>query len=202
MSTIGFVYLWTNKLNNMKYVGKCLGDPEKTSYKGSGKHFKRALKKYGEENFIREILEYCESKEMLKEREQYWLNFYDAANNKEFYNISPNSGGGHHGADYRGSKNPMWGKKHPNHKPHFGKENGMYGVHRFLSENPNAKSYILIDENGHEYYTKCLKEFVKEHFKDKHDAIYQSLKSQALRNTFKKATRGHCKGWRIKHERV
>lgn len=197
---MGFIYIWTNNLDKMKYVGKCWGDPT-CSYKGSGKYFKRALKKYGIENFSREILEYCYSKKELIEREQYWLDYYDAANNDQFYNISPNSGGGHHGADYNGDKNPMWKKKHPNHKPHIGKENGMYGVHRFLSENPNAKSYFLIDDKGNEYYTDCLKAFVKDHFIDKHDAVYQSLKSQALRKTFKPAIRGHCKGWKIKHER-
>lgn len=30
----------------------------------------------------------------------------------------------------------MYGKKHPNHKPHNGKENGMFSVHRYGELNP------------------------------------------------------------------
>lgn len=182
----------------MKYVGKCWGDPS-SSYIGSGKYFKRAIKKYGLDNFERTILEYCSTKDELKQKEQFWIDKFDAANSDEFYNISPNAGGGHHGADHKGSKNPMWGKKHPNHKPHFGENNGMFGVHRFLSENPNAKKYYIIDDKGEEIYTNCLKEFVFSRF-GKNEKVYQSLKEQAIRGTFKPATKGHCKGWRIKHE--
>ena len=198
MRTSGFIYIWTNKINEKKYIGKCWGDPS-SSYIGSGKYFKRAIKKFGIEHFKREILETCFSKKELKEKEQYWLDFYNAALSDEFYNISPTAGGGHHGADYRGEKNPMWGKKHPNHKPHFGNENGMYGVRRYLSENPNSKSYIIVDSDGKEFYTKCLKEFVKENFSENEDKIYQSLKEQAIRGTFKPANKGHCKGWKIKN---
>lgn len=198
MSTTGFIYLWTNTTNGMKYLGKCWGDTA-SSYKGSGKYFKAAMLKYGEKSFVREILEYCNSKDQLKEREQYWLTFYDAGTNPKFYNISSFAGGGHHGADYNGDKNPMWGKKHPNHKPHHGKENGMYGVHRFLSENPNSKCYTLVDPNGVVYNTRCLKQFVKEHFDNRHDSIYQSIKTLALKKTFKSANKGHCKGWKVKH---
>ena len=142
-----FVYIWENKLNGKRYIGKCQNSP-KSSYIGSGKYFKRAVKKYGIENFERTILEFCDSPAHLVEREQYYLNKFDAANSKEFYNISPNSGGGHHGADYGGRKNPMYGKKHPNHVPHHGKNNGMYGVRRCGSDNPNSKPVKIIEPSG------------------------------------------------------
>lgn len=154
---MGFIYMWENKLDGKKYLGKCQSSPD-SSYIGSGKYFKRAIKKYGLENFERTIIEYCDNPTKLIEREKYWLDYYQAAINPEFYNISPNSGGGHHGADYRGENNPMWGKKHPNHKPHKGKENGMYGVHRYGSNNPNAKVVIIKDNNNKIYEGTCLKE--------------------------------------------
>jgi group I intron endonuclease len=129
-----FVYMWKNKVNGKKYIGRHTGS-EDDSYVGSGKRFQRALKKYGADNFERVILERVEDDTLIKEREQYYLDFFDAANSNMFYNISPNSHGGHHGHDLSGEKNPMYGKKHPNHKPHFGEENGMYGVRRFGEEN-------------------------------------------------------------------
>ena len=154
---MGFIYIWENKVDGKKYLGKSQNRPEST-YKGSGKYFNRALKKYGLENFERTIIEYCDDPKELIKREKYWLDYYQAATNPEFYNVSPNSGGGHHGADYRKEKNPMWGKKHPNHKPHRGQENGMYGVHRFGSENPNAKEVEIIDNCGNIFIGKCAKE--------------------------------------------
>lgn len=152
-----FVYMWTNNITGTKYIGRHSGD-QSGSYKGSGKYFRRALNKYGEENFSRTILKECITVDECKFWEQHYLDLYDAANSDSFYNISPSSNGGHHGADYTGNNNPMWGKKHPNHKPHCGKENGMYGVHRTLSENPNAKQVKLIDPDGKEYYYSCLLE--------------------------------------------
>jgi group I intron endonuclease len=131
----GFIYLWKNNINGKKYIGRHKGC-EHDSYIGSGKHFRRAVSKYGLDNFERIILEYVEDESSLKEREKYYLDFFDAATNKNFYNISPNSHGGHHGKNNKGENNPMYGKKHPNHKPHFGEENGMFGSNRVGSLNP------------------------------------------------------------------
>ena len=170
---MGFIYMWENKLDGMRYLGKCQGSPE-SSYIGSGKHFKRAVKKYGIENFERTIIEHCDSPTELIKREKYWLDFYQASTNPLFYNISPNSGGGHHGADYNGTKNPMWGRKHPNHVPHRGEDNGMFGVHRYGSENPNAKAVLIISPDNKVYEGKCLKDVCKEIFG--HTDYYGRLK--------------------------
>lgn len=152
-----FVYIWENKINGMKYIGKCQDTPD-SNYIGSGKYFKRAVKKYGIENFERTIIETCDNADELKDREKYWLDYYDAANSNEYYNISPNSGGGHHGADYKGKNNPMYGRKHPNHVPHHGKDNGMYGVHRFRAENPRAQKTMIVTPEGNTYIGDCLKD--------------------------------------------
>lgn len=170
---MGFIYIWENKINGKKYLGKSQGKPT-SSYKGSGKYFNRALKKYGIENFERTIIEYCDNPKELINREKFWLDYYQAATNPDFYNVSPNSGGGHHGADYRGEKNPMWGRKHPNHKPHIGKDNGMYGVHRYGSENPNARAVVIYDDKNNQYEGSCLKEVCKEIFGD--DRFYGRMK--------------------------
>lgn len=168
-----FVYLWTNKVNGKKYIGRCAGD-EEGPYKGSGKYFRRAYNKWGEENFSREILKYCSSIEECKEVEQYYLDMYDASNNPNFYNISPSSHGGHHGADYTGEKNPMYGRKHPNHVPHLGQDNGMYGVRRYGSENPNAKAVTVIDPNGNVHKAGSLREICLKLFET--DEYYGKMK--------------------------
>jgi group I intron endonuclease len=78
------IYLTINKINGKKYLGKDVQNNPK--YLGSGLDLKKAIEKYGVENFEKTILEICDNKEELWKREEYWLNFYDAKNNKTFYN--------------------------------------------------------------------------------------------------------------------
>ena len=89
-----FVYLITNKKNGKKYVGKKLAKFKTTKpplkgkkkkrrgtkesdwreYWGSSDHLKADVAKYGEENFIREILHICPSRGVasyLEAREQF-----------------------------------------------------------------------------------------------------------------------------------
>ena len=86
------IYLVTNLINNKKYVGMdSLNCPY---YLGSGIYIKKAIKKYGRENFKKEILQVCETKEELLEFEKYWINFFDAVSDKNFYNIREGGQGG------------------------------------------------------------------------------------------------------------
>lgn len=65
------IYKTTNLINGKFYVGQdSNNNPE---YYGSGTAFKLALKKYGKENFSKEILEVCSTQEQLNEREKYWI---------------------------------------------------------------------------------------------------------------------------------
>lgn len=189
----GFVYLWVNKVTGHKYIGRHSGDPQ-SPYKGSGRYFTRAYKKYGADNFERIILEHVEDGVCIKQREQYYLDLFNAAENPEFYNISPNSHGGHHGADYAGPKNPMFGKRHPNHRPHYGKENGMYGIHRFGSTNPNSKPVRITDADGNVYHGSCLKECIKMHGLD---IKYSKATHYARRGHLIK--KGPYKGWKFEY---
>lgn len=51
----GFVYKWTNLVNGKKYIGSHKGSID-DGYLGSGKVFKQAIKKYGLNNFKRDII--------------------------------------------------------------------------------------------------------------------------------------------------
>jgi hypothetical protein len=81
-----FIYKTTNKINNKQYIGLCTRDDK--NYLGSGKLLKLAIIKYGRDNFVREVLEECDTFEQLLEKEIYWINYYDAVNNENFYNLS------------------------------------------------------------------------------------------------------------------
>lgn len=85
---LGFVYMWENLINGKKYIGLHFGKVE-DGYVGSGVIFKKALKKYGIENFKRIILYYeCQSIENLYKKEYDLIEEYNAVNSNEYYNLT------------------------------------------------------------------------------------------------------------------
>lgn len=86
----GYIYKTTNLINNKFYVGKHKYpkneiDPK---YYGSGKRLREAIKKYGQENFVVEILDVCMTASEANEKEKYWIKKLDARNREIAYNIS------------------------------------------------------------------------------------------------------------------
>lgn len=92
----GFIYMTTNLINGKKYIGKKTYDSAGVwkNYLGSGIYLKRAISKYGKENFTREIIDNCLTEEDLNAKEKHWINFYNAVKSNEFYNIAPGGDGG------------------------------------------------------------------------------------------------------------
>jgi group I intron endonuclease len=79
------IYKTINKINGKIYIGQDTNnDP---NYLGSGKIIKKAIKKYGRSNFKKEILEECNTIELLNEREIYWISKFDSMDQKIGYNI-------------------------------------------------------------------------------------------------------------------
>jgi hypothetical protein len=126
----GFVYCWTNIINNKKYIGSHYGSIN-DSYIGSGVYFKNAYNK-NKDNFNRDILYIGEK---YKELEEYFLLKYNAQFNNNFYNLKNTSIGGWSHIDIKkrglaiskakkgiypnwlkydksGKNNPMYSKKH------------------------------------------------------------------------------------------
>ncbi len=79
-----------NLINKKIYIGK--DSKNNPKYLGSGLLIKRAIKKYGKENFKKEILEYCETTEKLNEKEIYWIEKLNAIQGG--YNIMKGGEGG------------------------------------------------------------------------------------------------------------
>ena len=80
------IYKTTNLINGKIYVGK--DKKENPSYYGSGIVFRQAIKKYGKENFKKEILERCDTFEVLNEKEIFWIDKLQACNKQIGYNRS------------------------------------------------------------------------------------------------------------------
>jgi group I intron endonuclease len=86
------IYKTTNIINGKIYIGK--DEKNDSKYLGSGKILKAAIKKYGRSNFSKEVLEQCNSRIELCEREKYWIEIYNSQNPQIGYNIAVGGSGG------------------------------------------------------------------------------------------------------------
>ena len=157
------VYQTINLINGKKYIGK--DEKNKKSYLGSGITLKKAIKKYGKENFIKEILEYCLNSEHLQEREEYWLKYYDVENNPLYYNRTNM---------HRG---PKKGSKHIHHKK--GKEHKNTGKVR-NKEQRHRMSQIKIGKPSGKLGYKCTDEQRINLSKPKSSEHIQKLKQRVI----------------------
>jgi group I intron endonuclease len=86
------IYETINKINGKRYIGKDKhNDP---NYLGSGAILTKAIKKYGRENFVKTILEHCDSEDHMAERERHWIKITGAQISDTYYNIGSGGNGG------------------------------------------------------------------------------------------------------------
>lgn len=117
----GYIYKITNKVNGKIYIGQKKSEVFVESYWGSGIYISSSIKKYGIENFYCEIIEWCDSRDMLNEREIYWIAKFKSNDPKVGYNLTNGGDGtsGYHWSDEarrklsesrKGPNNPLYGK--------------------------------------------------------------------------------------------
>lgn len=87
-----YLMLKTHNVTGLKYLCKT-SCQNPITYSGSGKVWKRHLRKHGW-NFKTEILAECKTKEELKQQGLYYSALWDVVNNNEFANLVPENGDG------------------------------------------------------------------------------------------------------------
>lgn len=120
----GFIYCTTCKINGKKYIGKN-GFCRWENYLGSGKLLKRAIKKYGKENFYREIIYIAYDKDELDKVEIMFIKEHGAVESSDYYNITS---GGDGGATTTG-KSPSEETRKKISLAQKGEKGRMYGKH-------------------------------------------------------------------------
>jgi len=119
----GVVYKITNKLNGKMYVGQTTRSIEER-FGEHARHKKflvdKAICKYGRENFLIEVIEECDTREQLNEREIFWIatlnckvpNGYNMTDGGEG-NLNPSvETRAKMSAAQSGENHPMYGKHH------------------------------------------------------------------------------------------
>ena len=113
----GYVYITRNNINNKIYIGKREKSYFDAGYIGSGKYLKHAIDKYGKDNFSCEILEWCEDRDSLYDKEIYYIDLYNSRDASIGYNIAKGGQGGSfpHSEEWKikhsGSGNGRFGKE-------------------------------------------------------------------------------------------
>ena len=82
------IYKTLCKPNGKIYIGQHKTDLIADGYIGSGKLIKRAIEKYGIENFTREILDIVYTHKDAKIKEEFFIDLYDSTNAEVGYNIT------------------------------------------------------------------------------------------------------------------
>jgi group I intron endonuclease len=84
---MGYIYKTTNLINGKMYIGSSKKNPKDNwSYYGSGRNIVNAIKKYGKENFTKEIL--VESNDNIRLLEKQYLENVNARYNLKYYNMT------------------------------------------------------------------------------------------------------------------
>ena len=171
----GFIYITTNLINGKRYLGQRRFSQGWQKYLGSGLTFKKALAKYGENNFIKDIILICFSEEELNQAEYDLSVFFNVVESNDWYNLVLGGGTsrGWHPSEETKQKIGIKTKErlaeptnHPMYGKHLfqGENNPMFGIspkermdedtymqwydkHKSYWENPSTKGkHIWIDK--------------------------------------------------------
>lgn len=206
------VYKTINKINGKIYIGQDSHNNPK--YLGSGVVLNNAIKKYGKENFTKEILQECNSIKELNEAEIYWIKTFNSQNKDIGYSIT--SGGNGVGSIRLGIKHTEKTKIKMS-KAHKGqqftekqKENCKVALLKMYAENPHIKTkisnrmkkiYSDIDVKNKRYnnpdYLKRMSDSMKKtmstpEWKERQSKIMKKRMSNVdIRNKISNTLKGH-----------
>ena len=132
MAKIHYLYKIENKLNGKIYIGVHSTENINDGYMGSSALLSKSIKKYGKYNFIKTILEYCDSRELLMKLEKKVVN-EEFVNRRNTYNLSVGGAGetstwekSNKTISHKLKNDPAWTEKR-NH-------NISLGIHKAISD--------------------------------------------------------------------
>jgi hypothetical protein len=186
-----YIYKITNTLNGRWYIGKTNGS--NPNYMGSGKLLKQAYAKYGQENFIKEVLESCSSDTELNLREQHWIAITNATSDPMSYNLADGGSGGDLSKfiDYNKIKLPKDITKNAQLWYQNLSREEQKAWHKKQAEKRTKGWYVSCVDDPTETYVQNISKWCEENGVDK------SMPT-ALNNPNHRLFQKQTKGWRIR----
>ena len=165
----GFIYITTNNINGKKYIGQRKYGKDIGTYLGSGILLNKAIRKYGRENFSKEIIDSANTLEELNELEIYYIKLYDAVESNEYYNIAS---GGKSANNYAGKSEEEMNEIRKKFSKRCGEKHPMYGK-KFSEEvrNNMRKGHKDFSGKNHPSYGKKRSEETKEKIRNNRTAL-------------------------------
>lgn len=93
MKQYNYIYKITNLTNGKIYIGKHSTDNLDDGYFGSGKRLKCAIRKYGIENFEKEIIAFCYTEDELNRQERFYIRDFNSMDSSVGYNMTHGGNG-------------------------------------------------------------------------------------------------------------
>lgn len=157
------IYCHTNIINGKRYIGQTSQSLDKRWQNGfgyrEGTYIRKAIDKYGWENFKHEILEEGLTLNEANEREQYYIQLYKSYDAEYGYNLTM---GGRNGVPNEETKKILSEKA----KLRVGELNNQYGKH--FSDEHKKKLSISNRESAMSNPIKCIE--TGKVYKNAHDA--------------------------------
>jgi hypothetical protein len=174
------IYKTTNKIDGKTYIGKHQTNNLNDGYIGSGIHLVRAIKKFGRDNFTREILYTCASEDEMNLKEKELIT-EDFLKRKDVYNIGM---GGEGGAHFKGKKKSAASIRKAIETR---KKNGWYVSEETRKKISESNSRRLITNE----FRKKMSDIAKKRFKtlEERRKISETLKSRNKQHTVSEETR-------------
>lgn len=163
----GYIYITTNMNNGIKYIGMKRLEDNHENYLGSGIALKKAIKKYGVENFFKEIVAFATTEEELINLEIEFIKNHDACNSRDYYNIHSGGKGGDTKAGYTQEQKRAFGKKVSNSL----KNSEKFKAHVKSEEYREKQRLATLSRENHMKLEKYRKMF-SERFKGEKNPMY------------------------------
>ena len=147
------IYSIENKTTHKKYIGQSVNIKNRwrchkidlKSNRHDNDYLQKAWNKYGQENFVFQILEEC-SEEMLNERERYYIDLYKTMNRDYGYNLKSGGQDMNYVTEYVKNKISEGNKRYYEQNPEARLKNSIRAKKQW--SNPDIKAKITGKNSG------------------------------------------------------
>lgn len=188
-----------NNINGKIYIGQKKSPTLVEKYWGSGNLIKRAIEKYGIENFSREILRWCSTKEELNEWEVHYISVFHSQDSDVGYNLSPGGTSINSGVHFSEEHKRKIGAANKGRKASDELRNRLSEVHKGLQA---GEKHPLYGKHHSESTRKLIRQALKGRTLSEETRKKISISKQDIPYHIRAATSKRMKGNQFGKDRI